>query len=160
MRITWNELTVSLERQNPDDLLSEWRWLVGDSMHLFMVSSCGDMFLSDRQGHVFWLDCGTGQLQQIADSMPQFDALRQQRQNVDQWFMPQLVGDLMAGGVLLGLGKCYSYKKPPVLGGRIEPSNFEPTDLSVHFGILGQIHRQVKDLPPGTKVSDIKIEGL
>ena len=160
MRITWNELAVSLEGQNADDLLSEWRWLVGDAFHLFMVSSCGDMFLSDQQGNVFWLDSGTGQLQQIADSTAEFDTLRQQRQNADQWFMPYLVGDLMAGGLMLGPGKCYSYKIPPILGGQIEPSNFEPTDLSVHFGLLGQIHRQVKDLPPGTKVSDIKIEGL
>jgi hypothetical protein len=155
MRITWNELAVSLEGQSADDLLSEWRWLVGDALHLFMVSSCGDMFLSDQQGHVFWLDSGTGQLQQIADSMASFDTLRQQRQNADQWFMPQLVGDLMARGVTLGPGECYGYKKPPILGGQIELSNFEPTDLLVHFSILGQIHRQVKDLPSGTKISKI-----
>ena len=160
MRITWNELTVRLDNQSSDDLLGEWRWLVGNEACLLMVSSCGDMFLSDSQGHISWLDCGTGQLQQIAGSVAEFDTLRQQRENADQWFMPQLVGDLMARGVKLGPGECYSYKKPPVLGGRIEPSNFEPTDLSVHFGILGQIHRQVKDLPPGTKISDIKIEGL
>ena len=158
MRITWNEFTVNLAGQNPDELLSDWRWLIGDALHLFMVSSCGDMFLSDRQGHVFWLDSGTGQLQQIANSVAEFHTLRQQRQNSDQWFMPQLVGDLMARGRKLGPGECYSYKKPPILGGQIEPPNFEPTDLSVHFSILGQIHKQVKDLPPGTKISKINID--
>jgi Fe-S oxidoreductase len=30
-----------------------------------------------------------------------------------QWFVPQLVGDLMAAGVLLGAGQCYSYRTPP-----------------------------------------------
>jgi hypothetical protein len=159
MRITWNELTVNLEGLNKDDLLSEWRWLLGDATQLFMVSSCGDMFLSDLQGHVFWLDSGTGQLHQIASHTAEFDTLRQQRQNADQWFMPQLVGDLMAAGVTLRPGECYSYKKPPILGGQIEPANFEPTDLSVHFNILGQIHKQVKDLPPGTKISKINIKG-
>jgi hypothetical protein len=159
MRITWNELTVSLEGQSAEDLLNEWRWLVGDAMHLFMVSSCGDMFLSDQQGQVFWLDCGTGQLQQIAGSMAEFDNLRQQRQNADQWFMPLLVGDLMAKGMKLGTGECFSYKKPPVLGGQITLSNFEPTDLSVHFSILGQIHKQVKDLPSGTKITKVNIKG-
>ncbi len=149
MRITWNELTVSLENQNTDDLLSDWRWLVGDGMQLFMVSSCGDMFRSDGRGQVFWLDCGTGQLQQIADSVAQFDRLRQQRENADRWFMPLLVGDLMASGVTLGPGECYGYKKPPILGGQIELSNFEPTELSVHFSILGQIHKQVKGSAPG-----------
>ncbi len=66
MRITWNELTVSLENQNPDDFLTDWRWLVGEEMQLFMICSCGDMFLTDAQGHVFWLDCGMGQLMEIA----------------------------------------------------------------------------------------------
>jgi hypothetical protein len=158
MRITWNELTVSLEGQNPDDLLSEWRWLIGEATNLFLVSSCGDMFLSDQNGHVLWLDSGTGQLQQIANSLAQFDSLRQHQQNADQWFMPQLVGDLMVTGVKLGPGECYSYKKPPILGGQIAPSNFEPTDLLVHFSTLGQIHKQVKDLPAGTKISKINLE--
>jgi hypothetical protein len=159
MRITWNELTVSLEGQNPDDLLSQWRWLIGEDTTLFMVSSCGDMFLSDQNGRVLWLDSGTGQLLQIANSVAEFDSLRQQQQNADQWFMPQLVGDLLVKGVKLGPGECYSYKKPPVLGGEIALSNFEPTDLSVHFSALGQIHKQVKHLPAGTKISNINLEG-
>jgi hypothetical protein len=34
----------------------------------------------------------------------------------------------------------------------------EPTDVSVHFGILGQIHEQVEDLPPGAEIGEIKFE--
>ena len=160
MRITWNELTVNFQTHDENDLLEEWRWLLGDSMQLFLVSSMGDMFLGDPEGQIFWLDTGTGRLTQVAGSQQEFKQLMQQRENAGRWFIPQLVGDLMASGVRLAPGQCYSYKKPPVLGGAIEPGNFEPTDLSVHFSILGQIHRQVKDLPPGTKISDIRIKDL
>ena len=159
MRITWNELTVDFQKHGADDLLQDWRWLLGDSMRLLLVSAIGDMFLADSSGQVFWLDAGSGRLQKIAASIDQFQQLRQQRQNADQWFIPQLIVDLINSGVRLAPGQCYSYKKPPILGGEIEPSNFEPTDLSVHFSILGQIHRQVKDLPPGTKIQNIKIKG-
>jgi hypothetical protein len=158
MRITWNELTVDFQKPGADDLLSDWRWLVGDSMRLLLVSAIGDMFLADAAGQVFWLDTGTGQLQQIAKSVNEFERLRQQREQADQWFIPQLVGDLIASGVRLSLGQCYGYKKPPILGGQIEPANFEPTDLSVHFSVLGQIHRKVKDLPSGTNITGIKIQ--
>ena len=158
MHITWNELTVNFQKHGADDLLRDWRWLVGDSMRLLIVSSLGDMFLADAGGRVFWLDAGAGQLQQVAGSAEEFKRLMQQRENAAQWFIPELVGDLMARGVRLGPGQCYSYKKPPILGGEIEPANFEPANLSVHFSILGQIHQRVKDLPPGTKISDIKIE--
>jgi type VI secretion system (T6SS) immunity protein Tdi1 len=159
MRITWNELTADFQTHGEADLLSDWRWLVGDSVRLLLVSAIGDMFLADAKGHVMWLDTGAGQLQQIAASVDEFQQLRQQRQNVDQWFIPLLVGDLITGGVRLAPGQCYSYKKPPILGGEIEPANFEPTDLSVHFSVLGQIHKQIKDLPPGTKISNIRIQG-
>ena len=37
MRITWNELIVDFEKPGADDLLSDWRWLVGDSMRLLLV---------------------------------------------------------------------------------------------------------------------------
>ena len=60
----------------------------------------------------------------------------------------------------LGLGQCYSYKLPPILNGPIEPSNIEPADLPVHFSLLGQIHRQVKDLPEGTPIHEFKIDGI
>lgn len=157
MRITWNELTVDFQKHGADDLLQDWRWLLGNSMQLLLVSAIGDMFLANPAGEVFWLDTGAGQLQKIASSVDEFQQLRQQRQNVDQWFIPQLVIDLITSGVRLAPGQCYSYKKPPILGGQTEPSNFQPMDLSVHFSILGQIHQQLKNLPPGTKIKDIKI---
>ena len=34
MRITWNELTVNFQTHTDEDLLREWRWLLGDSMQL------------------------------------------------------------------------------------------------------------------------------
>lgn len=159
MHITWNELTVDFQKHGAENLLEEWRWLLGDSMQLLLVSALGDMFLADDKGHVHWLDAGAGRSEQIADSPEEFKRLMQQRENADQWFVPELVGDLLASGKRLAPGECYSWKKPPGLGGEMEPDNFEPTDLSVHFSILGQIHRQVKDLPPGTRISEIKIKG-
>jgi hypothetical protein len=158
MRITWGELTVDFQAYRADDLLRDWRWLVGDSVRLLLVSAIGDMFLADSAGRVFWLNTGTGQLQQVAVSEDEFQQLRQQRQHVEHWFIPQLIGDLITGGVHLTPGQCYSYKKPPILGGMIELANFQPTDLSVHFSILGQIHHQVRNLPAGSKIKDVKIQ--
>src|SRR3954453_5679197 len=158
MRITWNELTVDFTKPGVDALLQDWGWLLGDSMHLILVSAIGDMFLADDTGQVFWLDTGTGKLQQIAASVEEFQQLRQQREHADQWFIPLLVGDLITSGVKLSPGQCYSYKKPPFLGGEVALENFTPTDLMVHFSVLGQLCKQVKNLPPGTKISDINID--
>ena len=61
--------------------------------------------------------------------------------------------------MVLGKNQCYGYKIPPVLGGKIEVSNIEPTDIGVHQGILSQIHEQTRNLPEGTKINRVLIDG-
>src|SRR5690606_22135684 len=135
----------------------EWRWLA-PNLSLRMISALGDAFLQDTQGTIYWLDTATPQITRIADSREHFDELRQQPQNADEWFIPQLVGDLLASGKSLQPGQCFSYKIPQSLGGAFAPENFEPCSLSVHFSTLGQIQRQIHDLPPGTKITNVVLE--
>jgi len=63
----------------------------------------------------------------------------------------KVYGDLKAG-------ECYGCKTPLSLGGKLEADNFERTDIHTHYSVLGQLHRQTKHLPPGTKIDSIKIE--
>jgi Domain of unknown function (DUF1851) len=157
MRITWNELTVSPNGIDFDDLLSDWRWLIGEEYQPVVISTLGDLFLRQDDGRIFWLKTGWGQLTEVAVNGEEFKKLMVQPNNAAEWFMPNLVGDLLSSGKRLGPGQCFSYQVPPVLGGEIGPQNFQPTSLSVHFSILGQIHEQVKDLPEGTPIGEIKI---
>lgn len=157
MHITWRELAVDLSGQSADDLLSEWRWLAPSTFQLRMVSSLGDAFLESVEGAIYWLDVASGDLSKIAASRDEFDELRQIPENAEQWFMPQLVGDLLATGQHLEVGQCFSYKIPPSLGGAFEPDNFEACSLSVHFAALGKIQAQVRHLPPGTPITSVRL---
>ncbi|HEV7405893.1 MAG TPA: T6SS immunity protein Tdi1 domain-containing protein [Chthoniobacteraceae bacterium] len=152
MRITWNELTVALDTHSRDDLLSEWRWQINGGFQIILISSLGDLFLSDSAGHIHWLDSGAGRLNEVAAGLDEFQQLRQQPAYVAEWFAPRLVGAILQRGVRLAPGQCFSYKLPPILGGQMEPTNFEATDLCVHLSILGQINRRAKDLPDGTPI--------
>ena len=69
-----------------------------------------------------------------------------------------LVKKLKEQGIELTDKNLYGYKKLPALGGEYEPDNFELTDIEVHFELSGQIHKQIKDLPDGTKVNIKTIE--
>jgi hypothetical protein len=157
MRITWRELAVDLSGQKTDDLLFEWRWLGLEDMSLQMVSTLGDAFLQDALGSIYWLNTGGAELNRIADSMDRFDAMRQQPEHTDEWFVPQLVGDLLSSGYNLEPDQCFSYKVPLTLGGEFQLGNFEPCNLSVHFHTLGQIQSQIKDMPVGTPISSVKL---
>ncbi|MFL5245565.1 MAG: DUF1851 domain-containing protein [Gemmataceae bacterium] len=158
MRLTWNELTVSPEGVDLDGILSEWRWLADESFQPVVITALGDLLLRHDAGRIFWLESGWWRLSEVAPSAEEFKRLMVQPEHADEWFVPQLVHDLLTAGRRLGPGECFGYKVPPILGGEVDLDNFEPTDLQVHFGILGQIHRQVKDLPPGTPIGEIRIE--
>lgn len=158
MKITWNELTVNFSEFSQSDLLKEWRWIVDDSFSPILVSSLGDIFLENLDRTVHWLDVGTAKLIKVATSSTEFKQLIQKPENADLWFSPQLIGDLITTGIILELNQCYSYKVPPTLNGSYEISNFEPTDLSVHFATLGSIQNKIKELPEGTSIKKFTYE--
>ena len=140
-----------------DEILDDWSWLLKQPHRVVVVTKMGDAFVRDADGRILFLDTMEGSLQPAAQSLDAFKEGLQRGATNAEWLMLGLVAHLEEQGRQLGPGQCFSYTIPPVLGGAIEPSNVEVVDASVHFSIAGQIHRQVKDLPPGTPVGDVKI---
>jgi hypothetical protein len=69
-----------------------------------------------------------------------------------------VVVKLRNDGRCLSSGQLYGFKVPPHLGGACSLSNLEPTDIAVHFSLLGQLHRKARGLAPATPVRGIKID--
>jgi len=99
-----------------------------------------------------------GEVGRIADDQAAFEAAITSAEHAERWLMPKIVDGQAALGMTPGVNECLSFKHPPVLGGQLEPDNFETASVLVHFSLAGQIHQQVKDLPPGAKIGKIKIE--
>ena len=152
MRLTWNELTVPFDSDEACGLLSDWRWLVGEEVEIVLIGSLGDLFLRDESGQILWLDQGSGRLSVIAESEEEFRQLLQQPEQVNEWFLPQIVGDLLLLGRRLAPGECFGYKLPPMVGGQVEPDNFEPTSLHLHCSICGQIARKNSEHQDGARI--------
>jgi hypothetical protein len=141
-----------------DELLEDWRWLVGAELQLWGVTKLGDAFLRDSaDGSIHFLDVIAGKVEQIAEDQSAFETAVARNENADRWLMPEIVDGQAILGMTPGPNECLSFKHPPVLGGQLDPDNFEPCHVVVHFSIAGQIHQQVKNLPPGTKIGRIKI---
>jgi len=156
--MTLDDLTVNFSHLDREALLSDWRWLIGPRKQPILVAAIGDAYLQDPDdGSVHLLDVGGGALEQIADSVDEFRELLADREFVSDSFVPSTIVALRNSGKTLAPGQIYSYIQPPVLGGKYSTDNMEPTDVSVHFSILGQVHEQVKDLPEGTPISSIKL---
>jgi len=153
-----NDYLIDQEDKDWADLLSSWQFLLPESFSVWLVNRLGDIFLVFDDGSVHMLDTGRGVIERLADSCDGFVTLLDQDDNGNKWLMVDLVDDCVAGGLRLSPTQCYGFKIPPMLGGKYEVDNLEPTDLSVHYSLLGDIARQTKDLAPGTKVN-ISIKG-
>jgi hypothetical protein len=145
------DLIVPLAGADTDAMLEFWRWLIPASHRPLFATALGDLFLTDPDGRVLWLDVGDGQLQQVADAA-EFERAVADPDNNSLWFGAVLVDMLRAAGKVLGPGECYSYWRLPILGGEYEPANFTIYPVGHHFRVWGPIHEKLRDVPDGTEV--------
>lgn len=136
-----------------DALLDDWRWLLGDRpFAVFRATAMGDLFLRDEPGQFYFLDMVGGKLRPLASEEPELWAVLSDRSARKELLLTHVVRELQEAGFSLAPGECYSPELPPVVGGDLSPENLKPCDLRVHASILGQLHRQAKDLPHGTRI--------
>ena len=136
-----------------EQLLEDWHWLLPDDVELVVITKSGDAFVRRRRdGVILWLNVVEASVTEVAATLEDFQTAMTAPQNVNAWFMPDVVQGQSVLGMDPGLNECLSFKLPPVLGGKIDPDNIEISDIAVHFSLAGQIHQQVKDLPHGTKI--------
>lgn len=147
------DLIVPLDGDAAAGLRACWRWLVPDACRPLFATALGDLFLSDPDGRVLWLDMGTGRLQPVAADAAAFARSAADPDHGDFWFGQPLVDRLRAAGRCLGPGECYSYVQLPMLGGGYEPGNFRVYDLSHHLRVWGPIHERLRHLPDGATVA-------
>ena len=60
-----------------------------------------------------------------------------------------------AGGEVPGAGQCAGFKVPLFLGGSGAAANLELTDLEVYWSFAAQMRQATRDLPPGTRISNV-----
>jgi hypothetical protein len=116
-----------------------------------LFSVWGDVFLK-RPDDVAWLNTGTGELTSVAKDEDEFRELLRGFARSD-WFLPVLVASLHELGKRPGPGECFTYAIYPVFAeGQYVPENFTPVPPASHFGLSGDLHRQIQDLEDGAKV--------
>jgi len=151
-------LTISVD---PDQLamgLESWTWLGLSGLTPILVSVLGDVFFVSPSG-VVMLDTIEGRLVKVAENPESLHTLLETPEGQDELLLAGLVLEAQRQlGRPLKPGECLDFKIPPALGGEMTPEALHPMDFAVKLNIAGQIHRQIKDLPPGTPVGKITID--
>jgi len=159
MPITLDDLTVDFAHLKREEILTDWKWLIGKTKLPILLAASGDAFVEDtNDGSVQVLDVGAGKLTNVADSVEEFRSVLTDKQFVVDYFALEMIVDLRNSGKALKKGQIYSLKKPLILGGEYELENIEPTDVEIHFSTLGQIYEQASKLEPGTRITKVEIE--
>jgi hypothetical protein len=134
-------------------IFDDWDWLLAEqNLTLHKITCMGDAFLLNDKGQVLFLDVLGGKISHFAENQVEFDTKIDDRAIRKKILLSNLIQDLKHHGVVLNSGECYSPDHPPILGGNLDVENIHPTDIYVHMSIMGQIHNQVRHLPPGSPI--------
>ena len=158
MPITMNDLTINPQGLDLETLLDEWSWAMPEPTRPVLLTAMGDVFAQGDSGTVYFVDSVEGTINAVAENGESFQLLLKDSQFVTDHMFPSRIVQLRNAGKTLAPQHVYSHTQPLALGGEDDLANVDVTDASVHLSIHGQVHRQIKDLPPGTPISDIKIE--
>ncbi len=149
---------TDLGRDFPEAMAS-WRWLVSEKSKPLLITAMGDVFL-DLSTSVWFLDTERGTVDRVAASREAWKESMKDPERLAAWFRPALVHQLVQHGLALKSGEVFSPLVPAVLGGTENPKNFTTSQWRNHLHILGQVHDQVRRLPPGTRMDRIVFDEI
>jgi len=137
--------------------LESWTFVDLAGKSPLFASPFGDLFLMDPAG-VWWLDTLEGELTRRWSTTQELQEVLNTPGGQDQFLLAGLAMAADRQGLIPGATQVYGFKTPPRLGGVIDLSNVELIDFVVSVNIAGQLHAQVRALPPGTPVAGFKID--
>jgi len=112
-----------------------------------------DLFLSDDSGEIYQLDVAVGALAKVAGSEAQFRELAATPEKRNEWFAEVDEQAAAARGLKPNATQCIGFSVPLVFAQGGSPSNTPyVVDLYEHVSFLGDLHRQISDVPDGGKV--------
>ena len=122
------------------------------------ASLFGDVFFEAADG-CWHLDTLNGEFARVWDSREAMEASLAAPEGQDHYLLGGLAMSAERSGITLDLSEVYDLAPPPILGGPLKVENIMKMDFVVALNIAGQIHDQVRGLPPGTKISGFTIDG-
>ncbi len=155
------ESDVLVVKQKPEDIedaLEAWDWLDFSGKTPVITTCFGDVFFESDEG-IYFLDSIGGSLDKVATSKSELQDILNTEDGKDHFLMAGLVALARDSGLILEEGECYDFTISPALSGSMELSNMQKMSFKVSLHISGQLMKQIKDLPPGTKISEVKLDG-
>lgn len=156
IRSAFGDLLIAPPERHLTAALGAWRWLNPPNEAPILISAFGDMFFQARNGSVLMLDTLEGMLKPVAGSVAELrDRLLSSNEAQDELLSSVWTQAARRSGLTLGPGECFDWTIAPMLGGAFAVENITVQSFAVAVDIAGQLHEQVRNLPPGTKINSV-----
>ena len=142
----------AVEHLSVERLLKDWRWLCPKQLSLVARNAFGDLFLQNDAGRILWLEVATGRISEVADSQKSFRTYAETEEMRQRWFATNDETQAASRGLVPGPEQCIGFSIPLVFAESGYPENPYVADFYDYISFLGDVHRQIAELPAGTKV--------
>ncbi len=149
-------LTKTFSEQQFAQALESWSWLGLSGRKPLFTSLFGDVFLAGPDG-CWYLDTVEGTLTRPWASADELERDLSTEVGENRYLLAGLAEAAAARGLVLGPDQVYALLPPPVLGGRAAADAVSVEDFAVTLNILGQIHEQIRALPPGARITGVEL---
>ena len=139
------------------EALESWAWIGLDGKAPILSSLFGHVFLQSVEGY-WYLDVIGGSLEMLWPDAASLQAVLDSDDGQDEFLLGAIALAADQQGLSLSANQVYVFNPPPVLGGSFEVANLFATDFIVAVNIGGQIHGQLRNRPPGTKVGQVTVD--
>ncbi|MFN0161151.1 MAG: T6SS immunity protein Tdi1 domain-containing protein [Burkholderiales bacterium] len=135
-----------------DDVREAWGWKGIESVVVLATNKFGNVIFSDQAGSYWRLYPEDLECEVIADSAAEYERLLGDPEFIEDWEMARLVQMAESKYGVQPAHRCFCLKMPSVLGGAYEIENIGSIGIGELIRLSGDIARQIKDLPPGSKI--------
>jgi hypothetical protein len=155
MSLSWNDIAFFPDEALVAEIAKEWKWLLGDeSWSPVICSRLGDVFIERKSGRIDWLNCSAGTIEVASPNRGVFDkTCSANGEEVDEWFGANFIATLHEAGKIAGEEECYLFIILPIFAQcEYKPDNIAVVPVKEVFLMSSHVHKQIADLPDGTKV--------
>lgn len=129
-----------------------WDWIGVKAKEILQINDFGNIIFKSTENE-FWRICPEElYCKKIADSQSEYETLLKDSEFIEDWEMVNLVQIAKETVGELKDGEKYCLKLPGVLGGEYNSENIGKVSQMEQIGFSGDLAKQIKDLPDGTKI--------
>ncbi len=132
-----------------DRLLTNWRWLWPKASALVARSAFGDLFLEGEDGTIWKLDVHGGEIGEIAKDRVIYEEGTRDPLLLEEWFSASDERTASERGLVPGPEQCIAFGIPIIFK---QGSDAYIGDLYEAVAFLGDLHKQIHELPDGSEV--------